>query len=111
MTKEKPITQASRDQLAEMIDKTDWKRIAALSDAEIARAAAEDPDAAMTTAADWSDVQIIWPPATEPVTLRLDREVLGCFGSKDVAIKPESTPCFAPSLKPKTRSVTDSRKE
>jgi uncharacterized protein (DUF4415 family) len=39
------ILRVSKDQLAEMIDETDWARIAAMTEADLERAAAEDPDA------------------------------------------------------------------
>jgi uncharacterized protein (DUF4415 family) len=76
---EKSITRVSSDQLAEMTDKTDWKRVAALTEAEIGAAAAEDPDAPLTAAADWAGARAVWPEATEPVTLRLDRDVVLWF--------------------------------
>jgi uncharacterized protein (DUF4415 family) len=66
----------SKDQLSEMIDETDWARIAAMTEADIERDAAEDPDASLTTAGDWKDARVVWPHAMEPVTLRLDRDVL-----------------------------------
>ena len=37
------------------------------------------PDASLTTAGDWKDARVVWPQATEPVTLRLDRDVLAWF--------------------------------
>ena len=56
--------------------RTDWARVAAMTEADIERAAAEDPDAALTTAGDWKDARVVWPPMMEPVTLPLDRDVL-----------------------------------
>jgi uncharacterized protein (DUF4415 family) len=73
------ITRASKDQLAEMIDETDWAPVAAMTEADIERTAAEDPDASLTTADDWEDARVVWPQNTEPVTLRLDSEVLAWF--------------------------------
>ena len=73
------IMRVSKDQLAEMIDETDWARVAAMTEAEIERAAAEDPDASLTTAGDWKDARVVWPQTMEPVTLRLDRDVLAWF--------------------------------
>jgi uncharacterized protein (DUF4415 family) len=73
------ITRVSKDQLAEMIDETDWARVAAMTEADIERAAAEDPDASMTTAGDWEGARVVWPQTTEPVTLRLDKDVLAWF--------------------------------
>ena len=73
------IMRVSKDQLAEMIDETDWARVAAKTEADIERAAAEDPDASLTTAGDWKDARVVWPQTTKPVTLRLDRDVLAWF--------------------------------
>jgi len=73
------IMRVSKDQLAGMTDATDSARVAAMTDADIERAAAEDPDASLTTAGDWKDARVVWPQATEPVTLRLDRDVLAWF--------------------------------
>ena len=73
------IMRVSKDQLAEMNDETDWARVAAMTEADIERAAAEDPDASLTTAGDWKDARVVWPQTTEPVTLRLDRDVLAWF--------------------------------
>jgi uncharacterized protein (DUF4415 family) len=73
------IMRVSKDQLAEMIDERDWARVAAMTEADIERAAAEDPDASLTTIGDWTDARVVWPRTTEPVTLRLDRDVLAWF--------------------------------
>jgi uncharacterized protein (DUF4415 family) len=73
------IVRVSEDQPTEMIDETDWARVAAMTEADIERAAAEDPDASLTTAGDWTDARVVWPRTTEPVTLRLDRDVLTWF--------------------------------
>ena len=61
------IMRVSKDQLAEMNDETDWARVAAMTEADIERAAAEDPDASLTTAGDWKDARVVWPQTTEPV--------------------------------------------
>ena len=37
------IMRVSKDQLAGMIDETDWARVAAMTEADIERAAAEEP--------------------------------------------------------------------
>jgi uncharacterized protein (DUF4415 family) len=69
----------SKDQLSEMIDETDWTRIAAMIEADIECAAAEDSDASLTTAGDWKNARLVWPQTMEPVTLWLDRDVLAWF--------------------------------
>jgi uncharacterized protein (DUF4415 family) len=77
--KDRGIMRVSKDQLAEMIDETDWVRIAAMTEAEIERAAAKDPDASLTTTGDWKDARVVWPQTMEPVTLRLRQGVLAWF--------------------------------
>ena len=76
---EKHISRFSAAQLKTRKSRTDWKRVDALTEADIERAAADDPDAALTTAADWTNARILWPQGKEPVTLRLDKEVLAWF--------------------------------
>jgi uncharacterized protein (DUF4415 family) len=58
---------------------TDWARLDAMSEADILEAARSDPDALPTTAADWAHAKVVLPPGKEPVTLRLDRDVLEWF--------------------------------
>jgi uncharacterized protein (DUF4415 family) len=58
---------------------TDWKRVDAMTEEDIERAAASDPDAPMTTAADWVNAKIVWPEGKEPVTIRIDKDVLNWF--------------------------------
>jgi hypothetical protein len=69
----------SKDQVAEMIEETDWTRIAAMTEADIERAGAEDSDASLTTPGDWKDARLVWPQTMEPVTLWLDRDVRAWF--------------------------------
>jgi uncharacterized protein (DUF4415 family) len=78
---EKRITRLSADKLKKMKSKTDWKRVDALTEAEIALAAAKDPDASLSTPADWTDARVIWPIQKEPITLRVDKDVLAWFRS------------------------------
>ncbi len=77
---EENITRVSRKQLAKMKDLTDWARVDALTDEDIERAVAEDPDAApFWTDEDWANARIVWPEGKAPVTLRLDRDILAWF--------------------------------
>lgn len=62
-----------------MAGRTDWKRVRRLTEKGIARAASGDPDAPMTTAADWVKARVVWPRGKTPVTLRLDDDVLEWF--------------------------------
>jgi uncharacterized protein (DUF4415 family) len=66
-----------RDAVAELV--TLQSQYAQWFEADIERAAAEDPDASLTTAGDWKDVRVVWPQTVEPVTLRLERDVLAWF--------------------------------
>lgn len=49
-----------------------------MTDADIARAVAEDPDAGSLDI-DWSKARLVLPPGKENVTLRVDRDVLAWF--------------------------------
>ncbi len=75
----KRITRISAVQARKTKGRTDWKRVRRLTDTEIERSAGDDPDAAMTTAADWANAKVVWPRGKSPVTLRLDNDVLEWF--------------------------------
>jgi uncharacterized protein (DUF4415 family) len=76
---ESGVTRVFNEQLTEMIDETDCARVDAMTEADIERATAEDPDASMTTAGGWEDARVVRPQTTEPITLRVDRDVLESF--------------------------------
>lgn len=76
---EEHITRASADKLKTMKSRTDWKRVDALTEDDLTDAAVDDPDALLTAPADWTDARVIWPQEKEPVTLRLDKDVLTWF--------------------------------
>ncbi len=50
-----------------------------MSEGDVLEAARADVDALPTTAADWTHAKLVLPPGKEPVTLRLDRDVLAWF--------------------------------
>ena len=58
--------------------KTDWARVDALTDEEIARAVANDPDAAPIDI-DWSDAVLVIPPKKKAISIRVDEDVLDYF--------------------------------
>lgn len=67
-------------QARKMKSQTDWARVDALTDEDIDRAIAEDPDAAPEwTEEDWKNARVVWPEGKAPVTLRLDRDVIAWF--------------------------------
>ncbi len=61
-------------------DRTDWKRVRDLTEEDIERAVASDPDAAPIMDDDWWREARVVPPMTKvPVSVRLDRDVLDWF--------------------------------
>lgn len=60
--------------------RTDWKRVRSLTDEDIERAVASDPDAApIMDQAWWREAQVVLPTPKVPVSVRLDRDVLEWF--------------------------------
>jgi uncharacterized protein (DUF4415 family) len=74
----KHITLVSSDEARRLKDETDDARLDAMTDADIAKAVAEDPDAAPLDL-DWTRARLSLPPGKDIVTLRLDRDVLDWF--------------------------------
>ena len=62
-----------------MSDKTDWKRVRAMTDADIERAVATDPETFIPDAVWFKKAKIIMPEPKEMVTLRLDQDILKWF--------------------------------
>ena len=58
--------------------KTDWARVDALTDEDIAKAVADDPDAAPIDI-DWSDAVLVVPPKKQAISIRVDEDVLNFF--------------------------------
>jgi uncharacterized protein (DUF4415 family) len=78
MTEER-ITRVPRKQLAKMKDLTDWARLDAMTEEEIERNAAEDPDNPPWTEEEWARARVVWPQGKALVTLRLDRDIIAWF--------------------------------
>ena len=57
---------------------TDWARVDALTDEEIAQAVRDDPDAAPIDI-DWSDAVLVVPPKKNAISIRIDSDVLDFF--------------------------------
>lgn len=68
--KEKPIGKSSAKA------GTDWKRVRSLSDRQIRRAIAGDPQARLTDAAFWQQARVVMPKTKQTITIRLDRDLL-----------------------------------
>ncbi|HEX3652422.1 MAG TPA: BrnA antitoxin family protein [Rhizomicrobium sp.] len=59
--------------------RTDWKRIARLSEAQIERMAARDADNPATKKNDWANAFIGVPPLKTPVNAKFDVDVVEWF--------------------------------
>lgn len=60
--------------------KTDWARVDALTDEDIDKAIAGDPDAApIMTDEDLARGRIVYPEPKRQISIRLDREVIDWF--------------------------------
>ena len=77
---EKPehIVRVTAEEARQMPDRTDYARLDAMTDEDIAKAVAEDPDAAPLDI-DWTQARLVLPPGKESVTLRVDQDVLDWF--------------------------------
>lgn len=58
--------------------KTDWASVDALTDEDIAKAVANDPDAAPIDI-DWSDAVLVMPVRKKAISIRVDEDVLDFF--------------------------------
>ena len=72
----------TRPRKAEPPHGTDWARIDALTDADIERMAAADPDNPATTAADWAAATVGFPTPKTPVNAKFDVDVVAWFKSQ-----------------------------
>ena len=66
-------------QLRRMKGKTDWDRVSKLTDAEIDKSIADDPDWAEFEGIDWSDAVLVIPPKKKAISIRVDEDVLDYF--------------------------------
>ena len=79
--KEAGITRISIDEFWSLPPgDTDWEAVDRLTDEDIARAVAEDPDAAPIDL-DWSRAKVYGPLIKRPTSLRIDPDVLAFFKS------------------------------
>ena len=72
------MTRVTLEEAKRLKGKTDYARLDAMTDEDIAKAVAEDPDAAPLDI-DWTKARLVLPPGKENVTLRVDRDVLAWF--------------------------------
>lgn len=61
-------------------DDTDWDRLRRMTDEEVEAAVRSDPDAGPPTdEAFWQDAELVLPPPKEPISIRVDSDVLDWF--------------------------------
>jgi uncharacterized protein (DUF4415 family) len=58
---------------------TDWKRVDAMTDEDVERAIADDPDWAEFRDIDWTQVETVRNEVKTPISIRLDPDVLAFF--------------------------------
>jgi uncharacterized protein (DUF4415 family) len=75
------ITRVTLEEAKRMKDETDYARLDAMTDEDIARAVADDPDAA-PIGADWSKASLVVPPGKQGAILWVDDDVLAWFRAK-----------------------------
>jgi uncharacterized protein (DUF4415 family) len=75
MKKENTVTRKWGDRRK---GKTDWARVDALTDDDIAKAVANDPDA-VPLDIDWSDAILVIPAKKTAISIRVDEDVLNFF--------------------------------
>lgn len=75
------LVRTTSAELANLEDRSDWKRVEALTDADIERAIAHDPDAApILDEAFWRNAKILDPRhGKSTITMRVDEDVLEFF--------------------------------
>ena len=62
-------------------DKTDLKRLDALSEDDIESAALSDPDSVLLEDCDMASLEVVMPKTKESISLRVDPDVLSFFKS------------------------------
>jgi uncharacterized protein (DUF4415 family) len=70
------ITRVTRDEARLLKDESDYARLDAMTDDDIARAVESDPTMAPLDSIDWDKANIVIPPGKDIITLRLDRDIL-----------------------------------
>jgi len=82
MSKER-IVRYTAEEIEAMIargeSKTDWARVDAMTDEDIERAIADDPDWADFKEIDWSKAVLVIPKAKKSISIRVDEEVIDFF--------------------------------
>ncbi len=82
MSKERIVRYTGKE-IEEMIrsgqDKTDWARVNAMTDEDIERAIADDPDWAEFRDIDWSKAKMVNAEVAKPTSVAIDKDVIDFF--------------------------------
>jgi uncharacterized protein (DUF4415 family) len=100
MTEER-ITRVTLEEVRKMKGQTDWARLDAMTDEEIERNAAEDPDNPPWTDEDWANAQRVDP--RKHTAVWLDRDIVEWFK--------EQGPHFQGRINGALRAYIDARKQ
>ena len=73
------ITRVTAEQAAMLPDMSDWERVRRLTDAEITKAIAEDPDAEDLGLEFWKHAKLVLPEKKATITMTIDRDLLAFF--------------------------------
>lgn len=73
------IVRATLDEVRQMPTRTDFKRLGAMTEEDIERAALDDPDALPMTDQELEQAMSVPPGKALPVTIRIDPDVLAFF--------------------------------
>jgi uncharacterized protein (DUF4415 family) len=66
-------------QLRRVKGRTDWKRLREMTDEEIEKSIANDPDWAEFKDIDWSKAEVVIPTKKKAISIRVDEDVLDFF--------------------------------
>lgn len=83
--------------------KTDWARVDALTDEDIARAVANDPDA-VPIDLDWSDAVLVMPVRKKAISIRVDEDVLDYFKKEGAGYQGRMNAVLRSYVSQKTKS-------
>ncbi len=87
---------------------TDWERVDALTDADIEKAIAEDPDAAPIMDEEWfRTAEVVLPGHKIAISIRLDREVIEWFKSQGTGYQSRINAVLRAYVKAHRRSDED----
>jgi len=73
------ITRVTAEQARAIKSLTDWDRVDRLTDADITKAIASDPDTFDTGADFWKHAKLVLPEKKATITMTIDRDVLAFF--------------------------------